>query len=127
MFSFKKLFFLFLVMALAVEVCAQSDLQATYLRCEYKINPVTDVTNPRLSWELTSAANNQYQTGYQVLVASSPLLLEEGKTDLWDSKKVISNAAAQSNTKVSHWNRSRYAIGGFEVGTKRAKQAHGAR
>lgn len=95
MFAFKKLFCLFLVMTITLEVCAQSDLQATYLRCEYKINPVTDVPNPRLSWELTSAVNSQYQTGYQVLVASSPLLLEEGKTDLWDSKKVMSNTTAQ--------------------------------
>jgi len=81
--------------ALVPQVHAQTELKATYLRCEYKINPTTDVAHPRLSWELTSKINNQYQTGYQLLVASSPSLLQEGKADLWDSQKVTSSATSQ--------------------------------
>lgn len=90
----KFLLFCLLIIA-SFSIYAQSDLKATYLRCEYKINPVTDVANPRLSWELTSAANSQYQTGYQILAASSLALLEEGKADLWDSKKVAGETTSQ--------------------------------
>ena len=92
---FQRFFSLAAALLLGVSVYAQSDLKAVYLRCEYKINPVTDVTQPRLSWELTSAVNSQYQTGYQILVATSVALLEEGKADLWDSKKVASDATSQ--------------------------------
>ena len=65
-----------------------SDLQATYLRCEYKVDPVIDSPNPRLSWLLSSKVKGQKQTAYRILVASSPEKLEPSKTDLWDSDKV---------------------------------------
>ena len=39
---------------------AKSELRITYLRCEYKENPIIDVVNPRLSWILNS---NQRETG----------------------------------------------------------------
>ncbi|NIJ54959.1 alpha-L-rhamnosidase [Dyadobacter arcticus] len=63
-------------------------LTARYLRCEYKENPVTDVTNPRLSWELASDERNQVQTAYQILVASSRDDLTERDANLWNSGKV---------------------------------------
>ena len=91
----QKLYLQLLFVFFSLYVSAQSDLKATYLRSEYKINPVTDVAHPRLSWELTSAVNSQYQTGYQILVASSITLLEEGKADLWDTKKVTGNTTSQ--------------------------------
>ena len=100
--TFSLLFFCFL---LSFHTYAQSDLKAGYLRCEYKINPVTDVANPRLSWELTSAVNSQYQTGYQILAATSVALLEEGKADLWDSKKEENSAMGnpQPNILETGW------------------------
>ena len=52
-------------------IAQQSDLKAIHLRTEYKINPVTDQVNPRLSWELQSAIRNQVQKAYQIIVASS--------------------------------------------------------
>lgn len=62
------------------------------LKCEYRINPLgIDVFPPRLSWQLRSALRGQKPTAYQVLVASSPDQLEEGKADLWDSGKVVSD------------------------------------
>ena len=63
------------------------------LRCEYLENPqVIDVPNPRLSWINIAAPGErgQYQTAYQVRVASSEQLLEADKPDIWDSEKVIS-------------------------------------
>ncbi|WP_020607606.1 alpha-L-rhamnosidase [Spirosoma spitsbergense] len=78
---------------------ADSDLKAVRLRTEYKINPVTDVANPRLSWELTSAVRGQVQTAYQIVVASSVQQLAATKADLWDSGKVMGNATNQVEYK----------------------------
>ena len=62
------------------------------LRCEYRENPLgIDVTNPRLSWQLTSGRRGQKQTGYHVLVASSRDMLAKNIGDLWDSGKIESN------------------------------------
>lgn len=65
------------------------------LRCEYLANPLgIDTTQPRLSWKLLAAdakARGLKQSAYQLLVASSPELLAEGKADLWDSGKVASD------------------------------------
>jgi alpha-L-rhamnosidase len=65
------------------------------LRCEYKENPVTDVTAPRLSWELTSTQRNQSQTAYQIIVASSPEKLTPEKADLWNTGQISGSATAQ--------------------------------
>lgn len=67
-----------------------SDLQNYDLRCEAKINPVGIATDqPRFSWKNKSTSQSE-QRAYQILVASKPELLEEGKADLWDSEKVFS-------------------------------------
>ncbi|MDF7820252.1 family 78 glycoside hydrolase catalytic domain [Runella sp. MFBS21] len=92
---FPKITFWFLFVLISVGSVAQSDLAPTYLRCEYKVNPVTDVAHPRLSWELTSKATNQFQSAYHILVATSPALLREGKADLWDSQLIKTSATAQ--------------------------------
>jgi alpha-L-rhamnosidase len=64
----------------------------TTLRCEYFVNPLAiDVALPRLSWVVNDQSQGALQTAYQVLVASSPELLTEGKADLWDSGKVKSD------------------------------------
>lgn len=72
-----------------------SDLTPVNLRTEYKIDPVVDTENPRLSWELTSEVRGQVQTAYQILVATSPELLSVDKADLWDSEKVSGNKTNQ--------------------------------
>jgi alpha-L-rhamnosidase len=67
-----------------------------YLRCEYLQDPPgIDATSPRLSWIITSSRRGEMQTGYQILVASSPELLSDGKGDLWDSGKVLSDESSQ--------------------------------
>jgi alpha-L-rhamnosidase len=77
-----KIYCLFLIATLSALNAMAQGLGAVYLRCEYKENPVTDVTSPRLSWELTSQENGQLQSAYQILVASSAELLSESKADL---------------------------------------------
>lgn len=84
------------LLLLSVTAFAQlADIKPQYLRCEYKVNPVTDVKNPRLSWELSSKTSNQIQTAYQIQVSSSEKLLAAGKADFWDSKPIKSNATNQ--------------------------------
>ena len=64
----------------------------THLRCEYLENPTgIDQTLPRLSWRLESDERGQFQTAYQVRVASTPEALAAGEDDLWDSGKVSSS------------------------------------
>jgi len=68
------------------------------LRCEYLHDPLgIDVTQPRLSWQLTATdakARGQRQSGYRVLVASTKDLLGQGRGDLWDSGMVASDQSA---------------------------------
>jgi len=66
------------------------------LRCEYLADPLgIDAANPRLSWILTSSRRGEQQTAYQVLVASTAELLDQGRADLWDSGKVASDESSQ--------------------------------
>ncbi len=70
----------------------QASVHADRLRCEYLDNPLgIDVVRPRLSWVLWSQERGQRQTGYRVLVASSPELMARDRGDLWDSGKVESD------------------------------------
>ena len=73
----------------------KTGLSASDMRCEYKVTPVTDVKNPRLSWILNSDERGQYQTAYQIIVASSPEKLKADKADLWNSQKVKSDKTYQ--------------------------------
>jgi len=77
---------------------AAADLPAATverLRCEYEQNPAgIDALRPQLGWKLTSAGRGDRQTAYQVLVASTPGLLQANRGDLWDSGKVKSDESA---------------------------------
>ncbi len=67
------------------------------LRCEYLKNPVgIDAGTPRFTWQLSEPAHTrgQKQTAYQVLIASTPALLEQGRGDIWDSGQVASSQSA---------------------------------
>jgi alpha-L-rhamnosidase len=48
----------------------------------------TDETQPRLSWQVESKSRGEKQTAFQILVASSPKLLQQDKGDLWDTGKL---------------------------------------
>lgn len=62
------------------------------LRCEYKKDPMgIDETHPRLSWKIFSTTKEQYQTAYQILVATTPSKLTPSGADLWNSQKVDSD------------------------------------
>ncbi|MGA2749521.1 MAG: family 78 glycoside hydrolase catalytic domain [Verrucomicrobiota bacterium] len=62
------------------------------LQCEYRSNPRgLDVAQPRLIWQVQSDKRKQAQTAYEILVASSKELLQNGYGDLWDSGRVSSD------------------------------------
>ncbi len=67
-------------------------LEVLGLRCEYRVNPLgIDELHPRLIWRLQSAENGQFQSAYQILVATSKERLTNNEGDLWDSGKVASS------------------------------------
>ncbi len=69
-----------------------AQMQVKKLRCEMLENPQgIDVTQPRLSWQISTSQRNVQQTAYQILVASSKEKLNKNEGDLWNSGKVNSN------------------------------------
>ncbi|HVV01989.1 MAG TPA: family 78 glycoside hydrolase catalytic domain [Verrucomicrobiae bacterium] len=78
----------------AVVLGAAAELHPSYLRCEYRRDPLgIDETRPRLTWLLDGSdrERGQKQLAYQILVASTPELLAHDEGDLWDSGKVASD------------------------------------
>lgn len=62
------------------------------LRCEHLENPIgIGMQQPRLSWKLQSGRVGEVQTAYQIRAASSASDLENGKSDLWDSGRIVSD------------------------------------
>ncbi len=89
------------------DAASAAELEAGYLRCEYRVDPLgIDVLNPRLSWVLESDQRGQGQSAYQVLAASTLDKLEQGQGDLWNSGKVSSDETAAvkyaGSTLTSH-------------------------
>ena len=61
------------------------------LRVDNLKNPLgIDDARPKFSWQLRDAERGAKQTAYQVLVASSPELLAQGRADVWNSGPVAS-------------------------------------
>lgn len=96
------LYLLFLNVSLLwlLSSCNRQDMQVYDLRCEYLENPVAlENLTPLLSWKLQSGKDGKSQSAYQVLAASRPELLMEGKADLWDSGKMLSSQSLQVQYK----------------------------
>lgn len=93
-----KCVWLTLVTMLSFSVVAQG-ISPTNLQCESKPNPLgLTETSPRLSWQAVATvpeARGQYQTAYQIQVASSPQLLAANQGDLWDTGRVATNQTSQ--------------------------------
>ena len=87
--------YLLVSLAIGFQSCAdRSGLDQ--LRVNRAENPLgIDSPQPRFSWKITSDKRGAAQTAYQILVASSPDLLVEGKADMWDSKKVDSDQSIE--------------------------------
>ena len=64
----------------------------TRLQCDFRAEPLgVDSRHPQLEWILEAIdprAHGLAQSAYQILAASSPMLLNDNRADLWDSGKV---------------------------------------
>ena len=66
-----------------------ADLTVADLRCDAMQDPLgVDSAPPRLSWQLRSDMRGAWQSGWQVLVASSAENLARDRGDVWDSGKM---------------------------------------
>ena len=85
--------------AFSIAALSASAAVVGQLRCEYLKDPLgIDALQPRLSWILDtgkSAARDQAQSGYQILVARNRNELEANQGDLWDSGQVNSDQSIQ--------------------------------
>ncbi len=73
---------------------------------EYVI--VVDDSHPEFGWIMNDEDNNEYQTAYQILVASSSEYLENDKGDMWDSGKIKSD----ESTNASYGDKSLQLLNG---------------
>ncbi len=80
-------------------VSTPAALYSTHLMCEAMSDPLGLTEHgPRLSWQDAAANANergQYQSAYQIQVASSLQRLSKGQGDLWDTGKVATNRTSQ--------------------------------
>lgn len=77
-------------------VPAIAGLAPVDLRCDYAINPLgVDSPKPRLFWKLKSNQQNEKQTAYEILAASSAQNLARNKGDLWATGKMASDETIQ--------------------------------
>lgn len=85
-----RLYLLLFALTILVTACMhKSEITPSELLCNAKTNPQGIATiQPRFSWKNKSKLNKSQQTAYQILVATSPKLLNEGKTDLWNTDKI---------------------------------------
>ena len=89
---YKRLVYL-LIAALACSGCADEDSNIYDLQCDYMCNPLgIDSRTPHFSWKIAPQAGvaGFRQSGYRILVATSPDKLDVGKADVWDSQEVAS-------------------------------------
>lgn len=81
-----------LVLLLTLWSLAAYSMEPRELKTEHKKDPLgIDVVLPRFSWKIYSNIPNQEQSAYQIIVASTPRLLNPRRADLWDSDKVSSS------------------------------------
>ena len=78
-------------MLVLIVPAAFAQLQITSALCENKINPAgVALQNIRFGWELGSIENNQFQTAYRLVMASSKDKLTAGNYDVYNSDIVKS-------------------------------------
>ena len=79
--------------AMQNSTAAQLDATAapTHLQTQLRENPLAiNSIHPRLGWVLPWKGRGEFQSAYEVLVASSPQLLAQNRSDIWKSGKVVS-------------------------------------
>jgi alpha-L-rhamnosidase len=78
------------LLVLPFHLKATAPIAPTNLRSYDKTNPVGTDQKPFFGWYVNDPDNDEIQTAFQLLVASSLQNLNAGKGDLWDSGKTTS-------------------------------------
>ncbi len=91
--SIVRIFAFFSLIIILCEACFSENTQIVpdSLRCNDQINPV-GIHSPYFGWLFHDADDNEIQTAYQILVASSLDNLNENNADIWNSEKVFSSS-----------------------------------
>jgi len=104
---------------------AYSQLNIVKTVCENKTDPLgVPVKNIHFGWEMSSLKNGNYQSGYQVVIATSADKLKSGVYDVWNSLAIKSDESVlvpytgkdlKPGTvyfwKVKVWDKNRQASG----------------
>lgn len=91
----KKLFATILFIITTCIANAQT-IAINNLHCNNLSNPLgVEAQHPTLSWKLSSANRNVMQSAYRILVADNLASLQKNMGNVWDSKKVLSDASIQ--------------------------------
>lgn len=93
---------------LSVFSIANGQIRVVNLKCEYLTNPLgIDIQIPRFFWQLKSDANNQKQSAYRILVATSAENIKNHIGDALDSKRVKSGQTTHVEYKGKPLNSAR--------------------
>jgi len=67
--------------------------KAAGLQSEHLVNPIgIDSRHPRLSWLLADKRQGAAQTAYQLTVGTDSMSVINGKSDSWQTSKIVSSA-----------------------------------
>lgn len=93
-----KIFPAFAILLLSFTMNLPAQLKISTALLENKINPRgVALQQLHFNWELQSVENNQYQTGYQLVLASSAEKLASGTYDVYNSLRVKSRQSIMIN------------------------------
>lgn len=92
----KKLLLIPIALLFCLHICVGQALQVQNLQCGNTTNPLgVSAGEIRLSWQLASPGFNVMQTAYRVMVADSREKLLQGKVNVWDSGRILSDLSIQ--------------------------------
>src|ERR1700744_2441353 len=99
--NYLKITLAFVFLFLSLNISAQNNAP-TGLLCDLLPHPelaAITVKTPDFGWIVNASVKEDYQTAYQIQVATSQSLLQSEKPDLWNSGKITS--AQSINIKYS--------------------------
>lgn len=98
-----KRIFIF-ILSVFIQYSLQSqNLSVQNLQCENRQDPLgVEAADPALSWQLHNEQKNILQTAYQIIVGDDIDLLYKGIGNIWNSKKMLSNAPSRFYTMVKN-------------------------
>jgi alpha-L-rhamnosidase len=96
--GYRIIFFSF-ILSLIASGClktGKADLRFDRMLVEYAENPINiDMAHPRFSWIISSHGRSRRQSAYRIIVSSSMENLNNGKSDIWDSRRIESGETIQ--------------------------------